>query len=351
MRGPRRGPGLRGAVMNTITRTFNRTFADRNLGFISQARVERNTSRVGFLLLENFSLPCFTQALDVLVTANLLAPGAVRVHTFSHDHREVMSDLGIPIRPDTPLTDIRLADLDLMVICGGLRAARAAPSWLSSLLKQIARLPIALGGLWNGAWYLGNAGLLDGYRCAIHAEQRTALAERAPHASVTHESLVFDRNRMTSATPSGAFEMMMRWLAFGAGPQLADAVRDTLDADQSKYRSVQKPQQPKVSKALQEVIALMEANIEEPLSPDQLAQVIGLSIRQVQRLFKDQLNTTPQKYYFQLRITEARRLIQNSNASIFDVSLACGFVSCTHFSRSYSAFFGHPPSKEIRYET
>jgi len=336
--------------MKTITREFSRTFADRNLGFITQQRSEQKTSRVGFLLLENFSLPCFTQALDVLVTANLLCPGAVRVHTFSHNHAEVVSDLGIPIRPDTPLTDIRLTDLDLMVICGGLRASRTVPSWLSSLLKKISKLPIALGGLWNGAWYLGAAGLLDGYRCAIHAEQRTALAERAPYASVCHDALVFDRNRMTSATPTGAFDMMIRWLGYGSSPALADAVLDTLDSDQSKHRSFQKPQQPKVSKPLREVIALMEANLEDPLIPEQLAQAVGLSIRQIQRLFKDQLNTTPQKYYFQLRITEARRLIQNSNASIFDVSIACGFVSCTHFSRSYSAFFGHPPSKEIRYE-
>ncbi|MNR00938.1 HTH-type transcriptional regulator CdhR [compost metagenome] len=113
---------------------------------------------------------------------------------------------------------------------------------------------------------------------------------------------------------------------------------------------MQKPLQPKVSRPLREIIKLMEANLEEPLSPRQLSQAVGLSVRQVQRLFKDQLDTTPQKYYFQLRITEARRLIQNSNASIFDVSIACGFVSCTHFSRSYSAFFGHPPSKEVRYE-
>ncbi|MGF6395883.1 GlxA family transcriptional regulator [Pseudomonas plecoglossicida] len=333
--------------MKTITSTFNRLLAARNFGTVDQGR-ERKTSRVGFLLLDNFSLPCFTQALDVLVTANLLTPGAVRIHTFSHDHAEVMSDLGIPVRPDTPLTDIRLCNLDLMVICGGLRAARTLPNWLSALLGRIAKLPITLGGLWNGAWYLGVAGLLDGYRCAIHAEQRTALAERAPHANVCHEALALDGNRMTSATPHGAFEMMVRWLGIGSSPQLAQAVLDTLDYDQNKFR---RPQQPRVCKALREVIALMESNVEEPLSPKQLSQVVGLSIRQVQRLFRDQLQMTPQKYYFQLRLTEARRLIQNSNASVLDVSIACGFVSCTHFSRSYNAFFGHPPSKEARYET
>lgn len=336
--------------MTITTRAFSHTFKERNLGFMTQPVVRPKPSRVGFLLLENFSLPSFTQALDVLVTANLIAPGSIRVHTFSHNHAEVMSDLAIPIRPDTPLTDMRLGDLDIMVVCGGLRAARIVPGWLTSLLKRLAKCPVVLGGLWNGAWYLGSAGLLDGYRCAIHPEQRIALAERVPHALVTHDALVLDRDRLTAASPAGAFDMMLQWLNIGYDQALADAVLDTLDHDQSKFRSFQKPLQPKVSRPLREIIKLMEANLEEPLSPGHLSQAVGLSVRQVQRLFKDQLDTTPQKYYFQLRITEARRLIQNSNASIFDVSIACGFVSCTHFSRSYSAFFGHPPSKELRYE-
>lgn len=90
--------------------------------------------------------------------------------------------------------------------------------------------------------------------------------------------------------------------------------------------------------------------LEDPLDPAQLCHYVALSQRQMQRLFRDQLNTTPQKYYLQLRLTEARRLIQNSVLSIVDVSLACGFVSSSHFSKCYSAHFGHPPSRETRHE-
>lgn len=320
------------------------------MGFIPAFHTRQKTSRVGFLLLENFSLPSFTQALDVLVTANLIAPGSFRIHTFSHNHTDVTSDLAIPVRPDTPLTDIRLADLDILIVCGGLRAARAVPAWLSSLLKRIAKLPIVLAGLWNGAWYLGMTGVLDGYRCAIHPEQRTALAEQAPRTNVAQDALVLDRDRLTAATPAGAFHMMIQWISATCNSRLADAVLDTLDHDLARFRSASRPLQPKVSRTLREIISLMEANLEEPLSPEQMASAAELSVRQVQRLFREQLDTTPQKYYFQLRITEARRLLQNSSASVFDVALACGFVSSTHFSRSYSAFFGHPPSREVRYE-
>lgn len=336
--------------MTTNLRAFSPTFRDRNLRYMPQAPQPRRSSRVGFCLMDNFSLPCFAQALDVLVSANLIAPGSVRIQTFSHGHAEIISDLGIAIRPDTPMTATRLADLDLMVVCGGLRAARALPGWLRSSLQTLADARVALGGLWNGAWYLGAAGLLDGYRCAIHAEQRTALAERFARASVSQESLVVDRNRLTSATPRGAFEMMTRWLEQDVSAPLAAAVEELLDPNNAKRHARQPALQPNVSKPLRAIIELMQANLEEPLTPEQLGEVLGLSVRQIQRLFKDQLATTPHKYYVQLRITEARRLIQNSSASIFDVALACGFVSCPHFSRTYSAYFGHPPSREVRYE-
>lgn len=318
--------------------------------YMSSAEEIQKTSRIGFLLLDNFSLPCFTQALDVLVTANLIKPGSVRVHTFSHRHSEVMSDLAIPIRPDTPLTDIRISDLDLMIICGGLRSPRAVPHWLTALLRKLATLPMALGGLWNGAWYLGKAGLLEGYRCAIHHEQRIALSERFPNSNVSLDTLVFDRDRLTAATPAGAFQMMIKWLSQCSGTKLADAVLEMLDHDQSRFRSSVETRHQRLTGPLREVITLMESNLEDPLDPEQLSHYVGLSLRQIQRLFRDQLATSPQKYYLQLRVKESRRLIQNSNAAVTDVALACGFVSSSHFSRCYSTLFGHPPSKEVRYE-
>ncbi|MCO8166146.1 GlxA family transcriptional regulator [Pseudomonas sp. 21LCFQ010] len=310
----------------------------------------QRTANIGFLLLDNFSLPCFTQALDVLTTANLIRPGSVKVHTFGYRNSEVMSDLAIPIRPNTPLTDIRIADLDLMMVCGGLRTPRQVPDWLVSLLKKLAGFPITLGGLWNGAWYLGRAGLLDGYRCAIHSEQRTALSERSPNANVSLDSMVFDRDRLTAATPAGAFEVMRKWLAKACEPDLAEAVTSLLDYDHSRFQRTSESPRRKLCKPLRELITLMQANLEEPLEPEQLAHYAGLSKRQIQRLFREQLGTSPQKYYLQLRLNESRRLIQNSTFSMLEVAIACGFVSGSHFSKCYSDVFGYPPSREVRHE-
>ncbi|MBK4993099.1 GlxA family transcriptional regulator [Pseudomonas sp. S37] len=335
--------------MHTVNSCFDEKFEGRNLRYLEK-KVPRKTSIIGFLLLDNFSLPCFTQALDALHTANLIRPGSVRVHTFSHTGAEVVSDLAIPIRPDTPLTDIRVAQIDLMVVCGGLRTPRSAPLWLSSLLRRLALSPMALGGLWNGAWYIGHAGLLDGYRCAIHPEQRSALAEHVPQAMVSQDSVVFDRNRLSAATPAGAFLLMIDWLHERCDPALAQAVVDLLDYDQSRFRSAAKTRHPNMTKPLREIIRLMESNLEEPLDIQQMSQCVSLSPRQIQRLFRDQTGSTPQHFYLQLRITEARRLLQHTALSVMEVGLACGFVAATHFSRTYSKFFGRPPSKETRYE-
>ncbi|CAH0168356.1 GlxA family transcriptional regulator [Pseudomonas brassicacearum] len=317
---------------------------------MSQSIEASKASSVGFLLLDNFSLTCFAQCLDVLMTANLIQPGSIKVHTFSRNDCEVISDLAIPIRPDTPLTDIRIAALDLMVVCGGLRTPRVVPEGLTKLLNKLASMPIVLGGLWNGAWYLGKAGLLDGYRCAIHAEQRIALSEFSPNTTVTLDTGVFDRDRLTASNPAGAFQIMMKWLYAALDPKVADAVFDLLDYHQSRLRTSAKVQGRNVTAPLQEIIKLMECNVEEPLGLDLLAECVRLSKRQIQRLFREQINTSPQRYYLELRLREARRLIQNSKLSVTDVAIACGFVSTPHFSKCYSTFFDCPPSKENRYE-
>ena len=134
--------------------------------------------RTGFVLLEHFSLPAFTQALDTLITANLLRAGLFSSRTYGLSDSEVVSDLGLVIRPDACIDPAMIHELDLLVICGGYRTELKISDALSNLLRAAAREGITLGGLWNGAWFLASAGVLDGYRCAIHPEHRPARQRR-----------------------------------------------------------------------------------------------------------------------------------------------------------------------------
>lgn len=330
-------------------RSFSETLQGQNLRFVAAKKDASRQTRVGFLLQEHFSLPAFTQALDVLVTANLIDRGLFVTRTFSLDGQAVTSDLGIVICPDAELTGKDLAELDLLVICAGLRTPLRPIPVLRQLLRAAADKQVALAGLWSGAWFIGQAGLLDGYRCAIHPEHRAALAEIARHSQVTSESFVVDRERLTAASPTGAFHMVLEWIGALHGHDLAEGIVGILAFEESRYKRVKPTLHAKMSEPLRTVINLMSANIEEPLSTDQLAAYSGRSRRQIERLFQQQLGTTPARYYLELRITEGRRLLQHSDLPVLDVSVACGFVSPSHFSKCYTAYFGNSPSREVRH--
>jgi transcriptional regulator GlxA family with amidase domain len=330
-------------------RSFSETLQGQNLRFVAANKDASRQTRVGFLLQEHFSLPAFTQALDVLVTANLIERGLFVTRTFSLDGQAMTSDLGIVICPDAELTGKDLAELDLLVICAGLRTPLRPIPALRQLLRMAADKQVALAGLWSGAWFIGQAGLLDGYRCAIHPEHRAALAEIARHSQVTSESFVVDRDRLTAASPTGAFHMVLEWIGTLHGNDLAEGIVGILAFEESRYKRVKPTLHAKMSEPLRTVINLMSANIEEPLSTDQLAAYSGRSRRQIERLFQQQLGTTPARYYLELRITEGRRLLQHSDLPVLDVSVACGFVSPSHFSKCYTAYFGNSPSREVRH--
>jgi AraC family transcriptional regulator, glycine betaine-responsive activator len=94
----------------------------------------------------------------------------------------------------------------------------------------------------------------------------------------------------------------------------------------------------------------MEANIKEPISQEDLASYVGLSRRQLQRLFQRYLMCAPSRYYLQLRLQRARELLRQTGMSLVEISALTGFVSTSHFSKSYKAFYGHSPSAERQQE-
>jgi transcriptional regulator GlxA family with amidase domain len=90
-------------------------------------------------------------------------------------------------------------------------------------------------------------------------------------------------------------------------------------------------------------LEMMRANIEDPISPSKIAQELGISRRQLERLFGKYLNTTPKKYYMEMRLDRARHLLVQTEMSVIDVATACGFDSPGHFARVYRTAFGITP--------
>src|SRR3546814_8931816 len=88
----------------------------------------------------------------------------------------------------------------------------------------------------------------------------------------------------------------------------------------------------------------MERHLEDTLDCAQIARQAGLSERHMNRLFRTQLDTTPGRFYMNLRLDRARALLQQKVMSVIEVSVACGFASSSNFIRCYRARFGRTPS-------
>lgn len=326
------------------------------MAFSQTANVTSATSRtvtpqaLGFLLLDNFTLISLASAIEPLRMANQLAGRELyRWYTLSHDGAPVRASDGLQVTPDAS-TAIPLS-LDWVIVCGGVGPSRSVTrehvSWLQSQSRQLRRL----GAVCTGSWALARAGLLDGYETSIHWECLAAMQEAFPRVALTTRLFSIDRDRFTASGGTAPLDMMLNLIGRDHGRELSagisemfiyDRVRNEQDQQRVPLKHVLGTTQPK----LLEIVALMEANLEEPIGLDELATYVDVSRRQLERLFQKYLHCSPSRYYLKLRLTRARQLLKQTPMSIIEIASACGFVSTPHFSKCYREYFGIPPRDE-----
>ncbi|WP_079201053.1 GlxA family transcriptional regulator [Pseudomonas sp. CC6-YY-74] len=306
--------------------------------------------RVAFVLLDNFSMMAFTGAVDALVTANLMSPAPLyEVLVVGGASAVVVSDLGIVISADCCLADMAEKQQDILVVCGGFRVRLQVDPLLRTKLRSADAAGAMLGGLWNGAYFLAEAGLLDGYDCAFHPDGRAMIAELFPKVRLSNHAYVLDRERISCAGANSSLGMMLEVVRRGSGFNLVSAIEEVLSCDTMQevldVSVVAVDYDPTLPQTLKSALELMHNNIDEPLTVDEIATCVDISRRQLERLFCRHVNATPSRYYLELRLTRARQLLQQTNKSLTDIAVASGFVSISHFRRCFSEFFEISPGR------
>jgi transcriptional regulator GlxA family with amidase domain len=310
----------------------------------------KSPRRFVFVLMENFTLLSFSSALDALRIANRMSGKTLYEWTFIGENEEVVScSAGTQFKLDNPL--IELHRDDTVLLCGGTSIQEATTKKLIGWLRREARRGLTIGGLCTAAYPMARAGLLDGKKATIHWENQDSFAEEFLEVELTKTVFVCDGNRYTTAGGTSSIDLLLKIIADEHGEELANAV-----ADQMIYSSIRTDQDtqrlsvptrigvrhPKLSK----VIQMMEINIEEPISPSILAKDVGMSTRQLERLFRRYLDRSPKRYYMELRLQKARNLLMQTDMSVINVALACGFASPSHFSKCYRAHYDTTPYRE-----
>jgi transcriptional regulator GlxA family with amidase domain len=314
-------------------------------------------TRFGFLLLNNFTLISLASAVEPLRMANRIRRKDFYAwKTISESGDPVSASDGLCVNVDVGIEDgTSMNDLDMVIICGGIRVERNSSKPLSKWLKAVNQKGVGLGAICTGSYILAEAGLLDGYRCSIHWENMAAMTDLFPNIAVSRSVFTIDRNRYTSSGGTTPVDMMLHLITAQCGADISAAV-----AEQFIYERIRRADdQQRVplkhvighqSGKLVVAVELMEANIKEPISQEDLAIYVGLSRRQLQRLFQRYLMCAPSRYYLQLRLQRARELLRQTGMSLVEISALTGFVSTSHFSKSYKAFYGHSPSAERQQE-
>ncbi|MGE3229520.1 MAG: GlxA family transcriptional regulator [Hyphomicrobium sp.] len=305
---------------------------------------------VGFLTLKDFTMIAFSSAVEVLRMANyLIGQPCYSWSVLTIDGQPVPSSNGFaPLQTTTYAESPRF---DMVFVCGGTDVIKFVDDKVIALLRRMARDGVTLGGLCTGTYALVKSGLLDGYRCTIHWENMASLREMHQRVEFLDELFVIDRDRITCTGGIAPIDMMLALVRKRFGRALVAEISDQFILDRVRDSSDRQhiPLAARLGhnhRALVEIAALMEANFEEPLSAVELAKLAGLSLRQVQRMFQESLDTTPSKYYLGLRLRRARELLLQSQMSITQIAVSCGFQSTCHFSKSYRALYGRTPRSE-----
>ena len=304
---------------------------------------------VTLLVLPESSLMCVASVLEPLRAANRVAGKTL--------YRWDLTSIGgvnVPLTCNVPLTIDGVFDEyrrgDLLIIIGGFNQERHVTSSAIASIRKAASGFRAVAGIEAGSWVLARAGLLTGHKATTHWEDFEAFTETFPEVEVRLDRYVIDSNRMTCGGASPAFDMLLDMIRRRNGPAIAMEVASVFIYDEAHS---QFDEQPLVSLGrvaqkeprLEQAVRLMEKSIEQPLPVAAIARRTGVSSNTLEKMFKRHVGMTPGRFYLNLRLKAANRLVLDTDLSLREIAVRSGFNSLSAFSRAYSNSFGKPARK------
>ena len=308
--------------------------------------------RIGMLLLPGFNAFASQAFLDPFRAANYLRAERIYAWDFlSLDGGGVLASNGVEIGGTLAFAQAE-APYRLVMVNASWAPERFRQKALQSWLRRASRHGAVLGGLDTGAFVLAFAGLLERHRAVVHYEHLAAFNELFPSVDTDEQLYAIDRHRVSCCGGVAAVDLALELIQRQNGLELANAAARYIfherlrDGGEGQVPRRLQPIGYQVPDKLRDAILLMERNIEEPLTQPELARYLGLSVRQLQRIFKQYVGLTPVRYYLNVRLDRARGLVTQTEMPIMEVAALCGFLRAEQFSRAYARRFDITPMRD-----
>jgi transcriptional regulator GlxA family with amidase domain len=307
-----------------------------------------------FCLLPEFTLLAFSSAIEALRLANaVLGRDAYTWRLVTSVGDVVQASCGVSLKSESSVAIERRHASGpnrpfMVVVCGGLNVERYASKATEAWLRECRQNGIAIASLCTGAHLLARARLLDDKRCVIHWENFPSFAEQFRGASVQTGLFEIDAGIHTCAGGVASLDMMLHIIRRDYGQEVVAGVceRAIVDRVRNAEDRQRLPFSPRVEKhhpAITRLIERMQETLTEPAPVEELVSGLGLTRRQVERLFRSELRNSPARYYMKLRLERAQLLLQQMDTPIVEIAIASGFSSASHFSKCYREAYGYSP--------
>ena len=294
----------------------------------------RVPTQISILLFDRFSNHCLANVLEPLRAANDLSSQQVfEWNIVVLGGQRVRSSSGLRLEGDAQLADMRGDILMVMPSYGFLTHANVTSS---RALRAAARRFDILAGLDTGSWLLAEAGLLDDYRATIHWDELDRFSERFSDIDVQKEAVIYDRDRITCGGASTAFALAMQMIEKQHGAALRLRVEHLFSGAYAQ-RPVRR------GGIAARAVDLMRAHIEEPLQIAQLARQLGRSQKHLEQQMLARLGAAPQVIYRRIRLERARQLSLDTNISVAEISVRCGYQDASAMTRAFRSEYGTTP--------
>ncbi|MFA3919704.1 GlxA family transcriptional regulator [Ruegeria hyattellae] len=304
------------------------------------------------LVAPHFNVSATTSFVDPFRVANYLSGSARFTWTYASETGGIVeSSSGLLIQTKTIETVAHHKPWLVLVSTSWTPERHMSPS-LRAALRKWAAAGTIVGGLDTGAIVLANAGLLKGKTATVHYEHIDAFIEIAPETNVSEQMFVLEGRVFTCCGGTAATDLGLRFVHSVAGESIANAAarylfhHDVRGEDRSQNPKGIEPMGYATSAAVREAIDLMEANLEAVVSIPEISRRLGISQRQLSRLFRQYVHKSPVEYYRKIRLDRARGLVTQTELKFSEIAAASGFNGQAHFSRAYKQRFGLSPRED-----